>query len=136
MAEVLGVASSIISALQLAQAVTKYLHEVKDASDAREKLLQEIKSAVKILETLTDLDLKSEATLRRWSSTFDLLQTPLGLFSASLSRLEKRFTSSKGSVKVKEALRWPFQTAEIKQIINSMERQKSLFILALQRDDL
>jgi hypothetical protein len=136
MADALGVAASIISVLQLAQTIIKYLQEVKDASDSRESLLEEIKSAVKILETLADLDLKSEATLRRWSRTFDLLQAPLGRFSVSLSRLERRFMPSKGSAKVKDALKWPFQAAEIKQVINSMERQKTLFVLALQRDEL
>jgi hypothetical protein len=136
MADALGIAASIISVLQLAQTIIKYLQEVKDASDSRETLLQEIKSAVRILQTLADLDLKSEATLRRWSRTFDLLRTPLGHFSASLSRLERRFAPSKGSARVKDALKWPFQVAEIKQVITSMERQKTLFILALQRDEL
>lgn len=136
MAEALGVASSIISIIQLAQTVTRYLQEVRYASDARTKLLQEIESAVKILETFTDLDLKSEATLKRWSRTLDLMRTPLSQFSASLSRLERRFASSNGSAKVKEALKWPFQSAEIQQAINSMERQMSLFQLALQRDEL
>lgn len=136
MAEALGVASSIISIIQLAQTVTRYLQEVRYASDARTKLLQEIEGAVKILETFTDLDLKSEATLKRWSRTLDLMRTPLSQFSASLSRLERRFASSNGSAKVKEALKWPFQSAETQQVINSMERQKSLFQLALQRDEL
>jgi hypothetical protein len=59
---------------------------------------------------------------------------PLEQFKGALEQLASRLEPSKGVKKVGRALTWPFQTEEIKEILSTIERQKSLFDLALQND--
>ena len=55
-------------------------------------------------------------------------------FKRALEQLASRLEPSKGPKMVGKALAWPFQTEEIKEILSTIERQKSLFDLALQND--
>jgi len=53
-----------------------------------------------------------------------------------LKRLEKKLVPSKGWKKVSTTITWPFQKEEVKELLDTIERQKTLLILAQQNDHL
>ena len=59
---------------------------------------------------------------------------PLEQFKIALEHLASKLAPVDGLRKVGKALAWPFQKTEIQDILNMIERQKSLFNLALQND--
>lgn len=46
----------------------------------------------------------------------------------------KRLAPAKGPKRIISAVTWPFQKGEISELLNSVERQKTLFASALQND--
>lgn len=59
---------------------------------------------------------------------------PLDKFKIILEQLALKLKPVEGAKKVGRALKWPFQKGEINEILNTLERQKTLFNLALQND--
>ena len=118
--EPLSAVASVISILKLVGAVTCYLNNVKDAPEERTRLLVEISTISGLLTTLRDLAMKSEQNGTALASV-KALDVPLGP-----GRSVKRF----GKV-----LAWPFKKQEVRELLEVIERQKSLFILALQNDN-
>ncbi|KAI4209009.1 MAG: hypothetical protein LQ351_008007 [Letrouitia transgressa] len=116
--EPLSAVASVLSILKLVGTVTCYLNNVKDAPKERTRLLVEISTISGLLTTLRDLAVKSEQKGTALASV-KALDVPLG-------RGVKRF----GKV-----LAWPFKKEEVRELLQVIERQKSLFTLALQNDN-
>jgi hypothetical protein len=136
MADPLSISAGIIAVLQLTSTVVQYLNGVKDASEERLRIRDEITSASFLLYMLRDR--AEQASLgEAWLSTVISLSVPKGpleQFKRALERLATRLAPTKKLEKIERALRWPFQREEIKDILSTIERQKSLFDLALQND--
>jgi hypothetical protein len=138
MGDPLSISASIVAILQLAGTVVQYLNDVRGAPDDRRRLLGEISSTIGVLYTLKD---QAERTQwgNPWSNTMRSLNQPTGpleQFKTALEQLVCKLLPVKGLKKVETAFSWPFQKGEIKTILNSIERQKTLFILALQNDSM
>jgi hypothetical protein len=138
MGDPLSISASIVAILQLAGTVMQYLIDVRGAPDDRQRLLVEISSINGVLYTLKD---QAERTQwgNPWSNTMRSLNQskgPLEQFKTALDQLARELSPVEGLKKVGKALTWPFQKGEIKAILNSIERQKTLFILALQNDSM
>ena len=136
MADALGTAASIIAVIQLAQVVLGYINDVKGASEDRNMLLVEISTVNGLLYSLSDLASRSSER-DSWISKLRALQAPngpLSQFESALATLAEMLKPVHGIRKVGKALTWPFQHGEIKDILSTIERQKSLFSLALQQD--
>ncbi len=132
----LSVSASIITVLQLIGTVIQYLNTVKGALNDRQRILLELCA---VNETLYIL--KEQASQAQqgdiWSSTLLSLNKPNGpivQFKTALERLEKKLAPAEGLRKVGKAIAWPFQKEDIKEILNVIERQKTLFNLARQND--
>ncbi len=113
--------------------MVQYLSDVKDASQERSKLLLEISSSTGILFTLKDL----AALDAKWLNTVKALGTPNGpleAFQRALETLAAKLKPAIGLKKVGKSLAWSFQKAEVKDALATIERQKTVFILALQND--
>lgn len=135
MADPLSVAASIIAVLQLTGTVVRYLANVQDATGYKSRLLLEVSGVKGVLETLRDLSqesLQGDPIL----STLSLLQEPLKHHEVTLRRLENALAPAQGLKKLGKVFKWPFEKGEIVDILGSMERQKTLFGLALQADHL
>ena len=138
MGDPLSISASIVATLQLAGTVVQYLNDVRGAPDDRRRLLGEISSTIGVLYTLKD---QAERTQwgNPWSNTMRSLNQPAGpleQFETALEQLVCKLSPVEGLKKVGKAFSWPFQKGEIKTILNSIERQKTLFILALQNDSM
>jgi hypothetical protein len=132
----LSISASIIAILQLSGTVVQYLNGMKDAHKDRQIILDEVSSAIGILFLLKDHAERARCG-DAWFVTAKSLNTPEGplkQFKMALQRLELKLAPVGGLKKVGNALIWPFQKGEIREIFNTIERQKALFNLALQND--
>jgi hypothetical protein len=136
MADPLSISASIAAILQLASTVVQYINNVKDASKERLRIRDEISSTSFLLYMLKD-HVQQAHSSEPWLSTvrsLDMPKGPLEQFKRTLEQLQSRLATSKGLSKAGKGLTWPFQRVEIKQILCTIERQKSLFDLVLESD--
>ncbi len=132
----LSISASIIAVLQLTATVVQYLTVVKYYSKDRERLRSELCGIDSMLCIL-----KNKATQAQlgdsWSMTLQSLRVangPLEQFKITLERLAKKLAPPKGSKRVITAVTWPFQKGEVIELLNSVERKKTLFAFAQQND--
>ena len=130
--EPIGAAASIVSLLQLAGAVIKYLSILKDASKDIKALVLELCTVRGLLSTIKDLVTED-------SILHESLSGHNGLFSqieSSLQSLASNIepTSTTTGHSFVQKLRWPLRKEEVKDVLSSIERQKTLLSLALQND--
>lgn len=64
------------------------------------------------------------------------LTGPLDQCQMALKRLAAKLAPGHGIWKLGKEMAWPLQKAEIKEILDVIERQKSLFIIALNNDQM
>lgn len=122
----LSVTAGIIAVLQISSNVVKYLADVRDAPDSRKRLMVEISLTRGIL---------SSVQLLTEGATQDLLKEPLQECIKTLQQLQNKLApSGKRRARLEQALRWPFNKGEVDETLRTLERQKSLFELALQND--
>ena len=133
----LSISASITALLQLTSEIIQYLNAVKGAPEDRRTILSELASVsgvLYILQEQADQAKKGD----QWSSTLkslDLPEGPLHQFRRALERLSSKLAPPATPLKkFGNALVWPFQRGEIKDILSSIERQKALLILARQND--
>jgi len=138
MSDDLGIASGIMTVLQLTKEVIQYLVEVKDANVDRQRVLNEITSAFGFLFLLKDkaerLRPQSDESLFNSLTALSTPNGPLEQFQVALERIANKVRPQKGLRKVCTALAWPYEKGEVNQLLCSIERQKSLFIVAFQND--
>ncbi|KAF8847654.1 hypothetical protein BDZ45DRAFT_811419 [Acephala macrosclerotiorum] len=139
MADVLGVTASIIALLQLSGVVIGYLKDVKDASKDCQTILLEIGSTRCLLQVLNDLLTGSHTQPSYLAAARSLAvpHGPLDQFRSALERLSgKIITPANGFAKAAKVLTWSLKKDEVKELLSTIERLKSLFSLALQNDHL
>jgi hypothetical protein len=136
MVDPLGTASGVIAVLQLTGVVVGYLSEIKGASKDRNKIISEIVHVSDLL-ALIDNPAKQAQHGETWAAMKGVLSKPNG----PLEQLEKVLKKIKGKIvsegclqRLKHALTWSFEKAEVLDILSSLERFKTLFTLALQND--
>ena len=140
MTEPLTILGGFASVIQISQAVVGYIKAVKGATADRQRLLVEINSTTILCQTMVDT---ADIDADQWMPTLRILsQTdagPLGQFKKTLERLETRLgpgSKSKGRLdNLVFALKWPFEQGEFREILASIERQRSLFNLAMTNDN-
>jgi hypothetical protein len=139
MAEALGLAASIIAVSQLTTTVVHYLDGVRNASEDVRSLREELTNTSRILYQLRDL-----ATLFSDSNIpFPAIQTlqasggPLEQFKKILEALSSQLgRDERGFKHVSRLVGWPLRKDEVKEILASLERYKTLFLLALSNDQM
>jgi hypothetical protein len=136
MVDPLSISASIIAVLQLTSTAVQYITDAKDASEERLRIRDEISSTSYLLYMLKDRVLQASLG-EPWLLTVQSLDVPKGpleQFKKALGQLAAKLTPSKRLKKVGEALTWPLQREDIEEILSMIERQRSLFDLALQND--
>lgn len=136
MAAAVGIVGSIISVLQLSAKVVKYLAATKDASVDCQRLLLEIQSVTGLLYMLKERLAGAGSETLPWTHSLDAPEGPVTQFRQALEELVPKLLPAEGWKKVGKTLSWPFKKEEIMAILGRIERQKSLFGLALENDHL
>lgn len=156
MADPLSVIGGLVSILQISSMVVRLIKTAKESFSERQKLLAEINATTALCQTLNDyVDMNG---LEEWMPTLAILgrdgDGPVAQFQTSLLFLEKKLGAESGltsspapnyrqqAASSKERLKgltqkvtWPFSKGEVLQTLASIERQKSLFAIALTNDN-
>lgn len=132
----LSISASVAALLALTGTVVQYLKAVKGTSKDSQKILLEVRSVSGLLYQLKEiLDNADEDELSfRTIKSLSAPEGPLEQFKASLEVLALKLKPVAGWRKAGKALTWPFQKEEISDILGTIERQKTLFGLALEND--
>lgn len=136
MAYPLSISASIVALLQLSATVVKYISDVKEASAIGQQLLSEVTSATGTLYLLKDLAQRDQWA-EHWPTTIRSLagpDGPLDQFRKALHSLADKLMPVVGMRKIGKALRWSFEKNEVQEVLSIIERQKTLFMLALQSE--
>ena len=138
MADVLGVIASISQIIWLSTTVVQHLKNGIGGSQERLRLRDEIRSTACLLEMLKDRA-ENEQTRSIWLISIRSLKTsngPLEQFKGALELLVAKLAPTNRLKQLAQSLKWPFDRAEVADILKTLERQKLLFSLAMQNDHL
>jgi len=133
MADPLSITASIAAVIHITAVVLKSLGDLKDTPQDLRRLQTEIDSLqCVLLPALERLARPGEEKL----ATVQLLRAQASLeeFRMLLERLKKKLAPVAGSNRARRAVTWQFQKGEIKGILGTIERQKSILVLALQSE--
>lgn len=97
------------------------MNDIKDTTKERQRIVSEISTTHDLLSMLKTLADQSE-----WG--IDGTAGAIEHSKLSLQKLEKLL---KPSGRIVNAIKWPFQRPEVLKIVAAIQRQKSLFTLAL-----
>ncbi|KAF1828738.1 hypothetical protein BDW02DRAFT_206603 [Decorospora gaudefroyi] len=125
----LGEVASVIAVLQLSGKVVDYVGKVRDASEDRKRLRDEIRACKRILQEIKD-DSDDFEEGDAWADTLKTLERldgPLPRLQSTLAQVETRLRKEST---LKSSLRWPFQERDVRKMIEAIEREKSLLLLA------
>lgn len=128
--------SLLLGLLGLTERVVTYLNGVKDSSKDRLRVLVEISSINGLLFSLKDLASRAESD-GTWPSALTSLSVPNGplqQFKLALEELAVKLAPADSQKDSRVILSWPFKKGEVNALLCRIERQKSMFILALQND--
>jgi len=131
----LSTIASITAIVRLGEKVVGYITDVRKAPKASNRILIEISSINGLLFGLQNLIGKAESGDTRLPITrlLGIPNGPLAQFKSALERL-KICLEPVASAKLTSTLNWPFKEKEIKEILGTLERQKTLFIFAMEND--
>lgn len=135
MVEPLSTTASIIAVLQLTGTVIGYIRDTRGASSDRKRILEETTGTHYLIYLLKDhLESQQCGDTNEIIKWLEAPNGPLVQFKIVLEHLARKLRPVDGMQKIGKALIWPFQYQEVKEILSTIERQKSLFNLALHQD--
>lgn len=120
MAEPLGIASSVISILDLSVKIIKYAQAVKGASEDRQKLAGELELLNHVFQQLKSEEPHLSETTKR------ALQEPIKNLISLLDELAKKLQSGQSS-----SWSWPFKRGEFDEKLADIERYKSSILVLI-----
>jgi hypothetical protein len=156
-------AASITALIQLTSSVLGYINDVNDGREERISLRNEISSAYWPLQKLHELiepivnekkpldddydDEDNGDVDKLWLSSVMELgveRGPIDQYKSVLKELQRvmemYMAPSQGKAKrlkaIGKSLAWPFKKDDVERYLKVIERQKTLFLLALQNDNL
>jgi hypothetical protein len=132
----LSTTASIVAIIQLSSTVINYVNGAAGATTERKRLRNEVRSCETILQRLQDEAGDSEEG-KMWSETIKALEAPgapLYRLGIALSVVIAKLEPKKGLKKALSALKWPFDEKEVGKVISTIEREKTLLVLALTND--
>lgn len=135
MADPLSIAASIGALLQLTQIAVAGLATIKEASKERSAIRDEIIYLSGLLFNLSGQVTRDEL----WSGVVTNLSSPRGpleLIKEALEQLVRGLSPAGGLTKIGKNIIWPFQKKEVEGILQKIERQKSLIMLAMENTQL
>lgn len=138
MAEVLGIAGSIIAVIQISEQVVsvcyQYFTTARDATEDIRHIIDVVSGLKSILTNLQTL-INANAARQDTQLQLDSLNEPLNACKADLLKLETRLCIKiDRSLSNRARLMWPFKKKEIDEILQGVEKHKTTFILALSGD--
>jgi hypothetical protein len=134
--DALSAAASIISILQLSFDVVKYIVGATGATKERRNLREEVLACENVLLQLQDHADNTDGGTKWWEKikVLEDSNTPLYRLGVTLEAIKAKLEPKRGLGKALSALKWPFDEKEVERLISAIQREKSLFQLALTND--
>ena len=134
----LSITASLIAIIQLATTATQFLKEIKSGSGDRIRLREEIRATSCLLEILRDRVDDADALGQDLSSikSLNVPGGPLDQMSIALRKLMKKLAPENRLLKKSQAVLWPLSIGDVKDFLDTIERQKAAFNLAIQNDNM
>jgi len=132
MTDPLSISASIIATIQLTGTVIAYFEDTKNAAADQKKLLDETKAIQKVLRIKTKIEHLLANYDKEWTESMAELEDPLERLRKSVERLASKLKPASGINKLWKTVSWHARKEGIQEVILSIERYKSLFILAAQ----
>lgn len=136
MAEAVGLTTSIISLIQLTGKLTGlgygYLGCVKRAPNDLRDLVDELNSLSRVLATMQNYVDKNPGSVA--IQELGGINGPLQGCDLALKELQSKLEPRDGFKGFMDNLKWPLKESETTRFVSRIERQKSLFSLALSVD--
>lgn len=123
-------AASVIAIVQLCEKVIKYVNSASGAKADRARLRDQVRACSTMLLRLKDESEDSEDGVT-WVGTIAALANPLERLHKALVMAAAKLSQGHG---IKETLKWPFKEKEIQKLIEAIESEKSLLVLALENN--
>ena len=129
-------AASIVALLQLTGTVIRYLSDVRDGPKELQRIRLEVSTIPSVLIMLQDRadQANQDDSFPSLLRSLDVPHGPFEQFRMALERLESKLAPVEGWRKLSKPFKWTFEKGEIHEILNIIERQKTMFNLALQND--
>lgn len=132
--EALAAATTITAVLDVTFRVVNYVNASKGATKERKELRDQLRSCEYILQQLKDEADDSDEG-HAWAETIRILEAPgapLGRLGITLRELEAKLRPVDGGPrKLLVSLKWPFGKTEIKEVLTTIESEKSILMLAI-----
>jgi hypothetical protein len=132
----LSMTASIIAVLELTSTLTNYINNVEKATAEQAKVAVE---ASNLFSLLTSMRFRMEGTRSDdpWFNQVKMLGTyngPLDQLRETLEEMVETISSSRKRDQIKSALMWKFTKSQVDEMLQRMERLKSLITCALAND--
>lgn len=138
--EAVGAAASVVALVEISAKVllltAKYAAQVKSAQRDISRFRVELEAFVKVLQSLEELAQNQPqatrlATFKSLAESFQQCRLDLERMQEKLEPSKSRETMSRFGLR---ALKWPFESSELYDLIATLERYKSTFSAALVAD--
>ncbi|SJL14259.1 uncharacterized protein ARMOST_17715 [Armillaria ostoyae] len=135
MAEALGIASSIISLIDVSKTIVEYLKDVKEAPKERDELNRELSNLAIYLDTVHRLT-QTAAADDPWLETVQRLSGPFAQLDELLKSVKTKLEHAPDGPmgKMRQRLLWKFSKESAEDSLKKIERIKSLVLVAVQHD--
>jgi len=130
--EPLSITASIVSVIQLTGVVIGYIGEISNASPDRKLILNDIQHCHYLLYCLKDQVKQTQNPPIKDLRWLVAPNGPLVTYKEALEAIAEKMKPSTRIQKLKKLASWPFDKSEIKDVLSTIERHKSLFLLALE----
>ncbi len=136
MSDHLTVTARLATVLGMVKQVLQCLDDNKDASKDRKSVRLEITSLCSVLlyfdQLLQPRNSPVESDLA--ITSLDIACGPLDQLKHALDSLAVKLAPTSGLGRLEEMIAWPLEKTKFKKIMDTIERQKSLVVLALQKE--
>ena len=132
----LSITTSIVWVLELAATVVQYFKDVKGGFEDRLKLRAEIRNTSCLLERLKDRAEDADSG-KDWGASMRALSIPGGpleQFKKCLELMAAKLSPASRLKQMTQTLKWPLDRNDVDSILRAIERQKSLYGLAISND--
>ncbi|KAL8705804.1 MAG: hypothetical protein Q9201_001091 [Fulgogasparrea decipioides] len=131
-----GLAASVSQLIRVAARSVQYLIDLNSASNDQAKLLQEASHIQTLLIALRNRleESSSDETWFNGIRSLGVENGPLDQLHEALEELATRVQPTSSAKRLGRAVKWPFEKAKCTEILNRIDRAKSMISLALQDD--
>ncbi|KAG8830164.1 hypothetical protein FRC17_005292 [Serendipita sp. 399] len=139
MAEVVGLVVNVISLVKLSAAIVQacytYIKKVKHAPEEIQKTITEVSSLQSILEQLQKLSSDPDDEHMPLLKSLEGQKGPFQACHDALEEIQKTLQSIKDPSRVSRRLLFPFQGKKLEELLETLEKHKQTFILAIAGDN-